>query len=49
MKILVDLRVLNSSRGVSRYARNIFDNLLRIDKENEYLAILPSGFLKKNF
>ena len=49
MKILVDLRVLNSSRGVSRYARNIFDNLLRIDKENEYLAILPSGFPEEKF
>lgn len=43
MKILVDLRVLNSSRGVSRYAGNIVENLSKIDKKNEYIKILPTS------
>lgn len=49
MKIGVMLRHLNEKGGIVVYTKNVLENLLEIDKENEYIFIYNSPLLVDSY
>ena len=48
MKILLDARLYGLEHaGIGRYIKNLVDNLVEIDKENDYVILLKSAYFHK--
>jgi len=42
MKIGIDCRMLSSGFGLGRYVQQLVQQLIRVDRENEYVLFLKS-------
>ena len=40
MRIGIDARVLGTSRALDRYTRNLIGNLVKVDRNNEYILFV---------
>ncbi|MBI5122412.1 glycosyltransferase family 4 protein [Candidatus Roizmanbacteria bacterium] len=48
MRIGIDARLWNET-GIGRYIRNLVENLQKIDKKNEYVLFVKTGFKDRSF